>query len=151
MVQSVKEPLFLLSENRGIVILRYKYDKKLGSKGVIPTPICQCFQIHGSIFKPDPSCNCGQTSVVCISHRVLFFCVCKDPLNGFFALCINFLRTLRLSNLFYQIQIFLPNVGCEYLLPFFIGSASCSAGAVSAFLRSASVCPFSIPVSGSVS
>lgn len=42
-------------------------------------------RIHGSIFEPDPSCNCGQNSVVCISHGVFLLCIRKDPRDGFFA------------------------------------------------------------------
>ena len=149
-IQSVKEPLFSLSENRGVVIFRCKYKQDLSNNGVVPTPICQFFQVHGSVFKPDPSRDCGQASVVCISHGVLLFRIRKDTLNRLFALCIDFLCTLRLSDLLYQIQVLLPNVGCEYFLPLFIGSASCSAGAVPAFLRSASVRPLAVPVCGSV-
>ena len=42
----------------------------MGKTGVLPTPICQLFQIHGSIFKSDPSRDCGQTSVVCIASAL---------------------------------------------------------------------------------
>ena len=146
-----KEPLLLLSESRGSNIIWRKYKHYLRNKGVVPTPVCQLFQIHGSIFQPDPSCDCGQTSVVCISHCVLLFCIRKDSFNRLFALCIDFLCTLCSADLFYKIQILLPNVSCEYFLSFFIGPASCSAGAVPTFLRCASVNPFSIPVSGSMS
>ena len=92
--QSVKEPVLSLGEGAGSYVFWGKYKPYCGEKGVVPTPICQLFQIHGSIFKPDPSCDCGQASVVCISHRVLFFCICKDTLNRLFALCINIFCTL---------------------------------------------------------
>ena len=72
----------------------------------------QFFQIHGSIFQPDPSCNCGQASVMCITHRVLLFRVRKDPLNGFFALRINLFAHFCLPDALYDIQILLPDVGC---------------------------------------
>ena len=111
-LQSVKEPLFSLGENRVFGVFRHKNKQYLRKNGVVPTPICQFFQIHGSIFKPDPSCDCGQASVVCISHCVLFFCIYKDTLNRLFALCINIFCTLCLSYLLYQIQILLPNMSC---------------------------------------
>ena len=149
--QSVKEPLFSLSENRGFGVFRCKYKQYLREKGVIPTPICQLFQIHGSIFKPDPSRDCGQASVVCISHCVLLFCIRKDTLNRFFALCINFLCTLCLSYLFYQIQILLPNVSCVYLLPLFIRSTLCLTRTICAIPGRAAVCSFAIPVCSGMS
>ena len=126
--QSVKEPLFSLNEDGGFGTLSKKYKQHSREKGVIPTPICQFFQIHG----------------------MLLFRIRKDPLNGFFALCINLLRTLRLSDLLHQIQILLPNMGCENFLPLFVRSAQCPAGTVSAFLRSASVYAFAIPVGSGV-
>ena len=44
---------------------------------LLPLPIGQFFQIHGSKFKLHPVCHLGQASVLCITHRVLylFFCV----------------------------------------------------------------------------
>ena len=97
--QSVKEPLFSSDENRGFGVFRHKNKQYLRKNGVVPTPICQFFQIHGSIFKPDPSCDCGQASVVCITHRVFLFRIRKYSLNRFFALCINLFRTIRFSYL----------------------------------------------------
>ena len=92
-----KEPMFLSGKSRGSVAFWGKNEQDLGKTGVLPTPICQLFQIHGSIFKPDPSRDCGQTSVVCISHRVLFFCIRKNPFNRLFALCINLFPALCFS------------------------------------------------------
>ena len=141
-----KNPLFSLSENRGFGHIRAKQQAYCGEKGVIPTPICQLFQIHGSIFKPDPSRDCGQASMVCISHRMLLFCIRKDTFNRFFALCINSLSTLCLSYLFYQIQILLPNMSCEYLLSLFVSSTLCFTRTICAILGCAAVCSFAIPV-----
>ena len=99
--QSVKEPVLSLGEGAGFYVFLGKNKPNCGEKGVVPTPICQLFQIHGSIFKPDPSRDCGQTSVVCITHGVFLFRVGKDPFNRLFALCINFFRTLCFSYLFH--------------------------------------------------
>lgn len=52
----------------------------MASKRAVPEPICQLFQIHGSIFKPGPLRNAGQASVVGITHRVFFFGIRKYPL-----------------------------------------------------------------------
>ena len=100
-----------------------KHREYEGKTRVIPTPDCQLFEIHGSKFKPDQSCDGGQTPVMCITHRVFLFCICKDPFNRFLALRINFFRTLCFSYLFNQIQILLPDVRRVYLLLFFICSA----------------------------
>ena len=96
--QSVKEPLLSASESRGSSVSCWEMNKKEGEIGVLPTPLGQFFQIHGSIFKPDPSCDCGQASVVCITHCVFLFCIRKDTLNGLFALCINSFAQLRLAD-----------------------------------------------------
>lgn len=50
---------------------------KPGKEVLLPLPIGQFFQIHGSKFKLHPVCHLGQASVLCITHRVLylFFCV----------------------------------------------------------------------------
>ena len=71
------------------------------------------FQIHGSKFKPDPSRDGGQASVVCITHGVFLFCVRKDPLNGLLALCVNPLAQVGFSDALHNVQIFLPDVGRE--------------------------------------
>ena len=97
-VQSVKEPLLSASESRGSSVSCWEMNKNEGENGVLPTPLGQFFQIHGSIFKPDPSCDCGQASVVCITHCVFLFCIRKDTLNGLFALCINSFAQLRLAD-----------------------------------------------------
>lgn len=77
----------------------HKYKQYMRNNGAVPTPICRLFQIHGSIFQPDPSCDCGQTSVVCIPHRVFLFRLRKYSRNRFFALCINLFRTICFSYL----------------------------------------------------
>ena len=107
------------------------------------TPNCQFFEVHGSEFKPHPACNPGQTSVVCITHPVLFFRVRKGTLNRLLAPCVNILPHLCFSNLFYQIQIFLPDVSLQDFLPLRICSALLTTGTTSAFFRRASVYSFS--------
>ena len=109
--QCVKEPMLSRSESMGFPQKSGKQREKASEKGVPPTPICQLFQVHGSKFKSDPSCDGGQASVVCITHRVFLFRVCKDPFNGFFALRINLSAQLpgvglcRLCHLFLLILL----------------------------------------------
>ena len=112
-IQPVKESLFSGSENRGFNIYRANKRENSEETGVIPTPICQLFQIHGSKFKPDPSCDGGQASVVCITHRVFLFCVRKNPFNGFLSLGIDALAQVGFADGLHKIQILLPDVGCE--------------------------------------
>ena len=53
-------------------------------KTLLPLPGCQLFQIHGSKLKLHPVRHLGQASVLCITHSVLFFGVCKDAFNRLF-------------------------------------------------------------------
>ena len=149
--QTVKELLLSSDESRGFLAILETINEYKAGKGVFPTPICQLFQIHGSKFKPDPSRDGGQASVVCITHRVFLLRIRKDPFNGFFALCIYFFCTIRFSYLFDQIQILLPDVRCVYLLPLFICAAFRLAGTISALRRCASVGSFPLPVGGRMS
>ena len=58
--------------------------------------------------------------MVCITHGVFLFCIRKDPFNGLFSLCINLFAQVGLSDTLHNVQVFLPDVGCEYLLPFLV-------------------------------
>ena len=95
-----------------------KMQEKSVKDGVLATPFFQLFQIHGSIFKPHPACNPGQTSMVCISHGVFFFCIGKNTLNGLFAHCaVFFPRSVRRNcstKSTYSCQIWV----CSILWPF---------------------------------
>lgn len=73
----------------------------------------QLFQIHGSKLEPDPSGNCGQASVVCITHCVFLFRIRKDPFHGLFPLCIDLLALVGLPDALHNVQVFLLDVGCE--------------------------------------
>ena len=89
--QPVNEPRFSVNENRGSSA---KSDRKYENgvrKEAFPAPNCQLFQIHGSKLQPHPGSNPSQASMVCISHAVFFFCVCKDSFNGLLALRISLL------------------------------------------------------------
>ena len=141
-----KKACFCLGKNRGIAVFYGYVSPKSGKYRVVPTPYRQLFQIHGSKFQPDPSCDGGQASVVCITHGVFFFCIRKDSFNRFFAFGIDVFATICLSDLFCQIQILLPDVSGEYLLPFFIGSAFRFARTMQAIFRCASVSSLSVTV-----
>ena len=88
-----------------------------------PQPVCKLFQIHGSKLKLDPVRNTSQTSMVCITHRVFFLCIAKHALYAFFSQLIDLLTAFCFAELLNNIQIFLPYVGLEDLLPLFICTA----------------------------
>ena len=128
--QLVKERQFSKHEDWRFIIKRSK-NHDIGSKiRSIPLPNSNLFEIHGSIFKPHPSRNPGQTSVVRIPHGVLFFCISKNTLYGLFSHGIEFLATFGFSQMFDQIEIFLPDMSCEYPLSAFICATNSSAGTV---------------------
>ena len=106
---------------------------------VIPTPICQFFQVHGSILEPDPSGDAGQASVVCITHRVFLFRVRKDSLYRFLAHRVELSASLRFPKLVHQIQVFLPDMCGVEFLPFLIRSAQTPAWTVFAILWRAAI------------
>ena len=103
--QLVKERQFSKHEDWRFIIKRGK-NHDIGSKiRSIPLPNSNLFEIHGSIFKPHPSRNPGQTSVVRIPHGVLFFCISKNTLYGLFSHGIEFLATFGFSQMFDQIEM----------------------------------------------
>ena len=108
--------------------------EKVKQKGVIPTPICQFFQVHSSIFEPDPSSDAGQASVVCITHCVFLFRISKDSLYRFLAHCVELAASLRFPQLIHQIQVFLPDMCGVEFLPLLIRSAQAPAWTVFAIL-----------------
>ena len=57
---------------------------------------------------------------MCITHGVFLFRIRKDTLNGFFALGVNSFTLVGLSDALHNVQVFLPDVRCEYLLPFLV-------------------------------
>ena len=77
---------------------------------VTPFPPCHFFEVHGSKFKLHPFCYLGQASVLCITHRVFFFCICKDSFNRFFAALIKRLVLGYISGVVRQILIVLPDM-----------------------------------------
>jgi len=111
-------------------------------KGVVPTPFCQLFQTHGNIFKPHPTCDLGQTSMMRLTHRVFFFCVGKDTLDRSFAHGVDFFPSICSPKLLYKVQILLPDVGVRSVWPFF-RSAHEFKGAVLAAPGVAAVSSFS--------
>ena len=101
-------------------------------------------QIHGSKFKPDPSGDGGQASVVCITHGVFLLRIRKDPFNGFFSLCINFLPRSVFRMLFtvsrYSCRMWVVNIFC----PFSFALQSALEGQLTQFFGRAAVDSFPI-------
>ena len=151
MRQLVKERQFSKHEDWRFIIKGGK-NHDIGSKiGSIPLPNSNLFEIHGSIFKPHPSRNPGQTSVVCVTHCVFLFRIRKDPLNGFFSPGVNSFAQIGLSDVLHNVQVFLPDMCGVYPLPLFIRTAFCFARAISALRRCASVRSFALPVGSGMS
>ena len=98
--QPVKEPQLSESESWGFPVIWMVTNKYQCENGALPTPLCQLFQIHSSIFKPHPCRDTGQTSVVCIAHGMFFFCIRKNTLNGLFSQGIDFFAAFRFPQLF---------------------------------------------------
>ncbi len=82
-------------------------------------PVCQLFEVHGSKFEPHPVGNLGQTSVVGITHTMLFFGVGKNPLNGFFALRVKLPVFRGLPSVVGQLFIGLPDMAQDGLYAVF--------------------------------
>lgn len=85
-------------------------------------------------IKPGPVGNFGQASVMSITHSVVFFGDTKHHLDGMLAFGIQFLDVRCLSYGFYCIQIPLPDMPGQNLLPLFIGSAFLTVGTAFAVL-----------------
>lgn len=116
--------------------------------GSIPLPNSSLFELHGNIFKPHPSRNPGQTSVVCITHGVLSFCIGQNTLYGLFSYVIELLATFDFSQFFDQIEIFLPDMSCAYPLPAFICATSSFVGTVFTDFGRTAVSPFPFSACG---
>ena len=61
--------------------------------------------------------------MMCITHSVFLFSVCKDPFYGLLSLFIERFAFVSLPYLFHKLQILLPDMTVENFLPFFICSA----------------------------
>ena len=146
-----KKSLLSLSESGDFGIESRKKREKEMEKGVIPTPFCQLFQVHGSIFKPHPACDPGQTSMMRVTHRMFFFCIGKDTFNRLLAQGIDFFPSLCSPQLLYKVQILLPDMFGQELLSFFICSTHSLERAGLTMLRVATVSPFSFPVCSGMS
>ena len=105
-----KKSLLLLGKSRDFGINRGKKREKAVQEGVLPTPFCQLFQVHGSIFKPHPACDPGQTSMMRVTHRMFFFCVGKDTFNRLFAHGVDLFPAIRFAELLHKVKIFLPDI-----------------------------------------
>ena len=117
---------------------------------VIPFPPCQFFEVHGSEFKPHPVCHLSQASVVCITHRVFFFRICKVSFNRFFAFLVKVLVLRRISGIICQFLIFFPDMALYRLYAILGMGTELSGRAIGTDLWVTLVFPVSIPVGGAV-
>ena len=98
--QPVKERQFSLCESWRFSRIKEEIGQKNKEIRAAPLPEGQFFKIHGSIFKPHPCRDTGQTSVVCIAHGMFFFCIRKNTLNGLLSHGIDFFAAFRFPQLF---------------------------------------------------
>jgi len=77
--------------------------------------------------------------MMCITHAMLFFCVCKDPLNRLLASGMQIFCNFCLPQLLHQIKKLLPQLNLYPLLAFFISSTDGLAGAIFAMRGCAAV------------
>ena len=82
-------------------------------------PSGQLFEVHGSKFKSHPVGDLGQTTVTGITHGVLFFRICKNPFNGFFAFGVKVLVFRGVSGVISQFLIVLPDMALDSLYAVF--------------------------------
>ena len=77
-LQHVEKPGCTLRSNRVFGIFAEESVENQEMVLVVPPPCCQLFQVHGSKLKLHPVCHLCEASVLCITHCVFFFCICKD-------------------------------------------------------------------------
>ena len=61
-------------------------------------------------YKLHPFCYLGQASVLCLTHRVFFFRICKVSFNRFFAVLVKRLVLRYILGIVRQILIALPDM-----------------------------------------
>ena len=81
---------------------------------------------------------------------MLFLCVGKNPLNGFFALSVKRLVFRGVSGVIGQFLVILPNVAQDSLYTVRRAGAQLPGGALGTNLGIAAVFPVSVPVGGAV-
>ena len=127
--QTVEEPRFETTQN-GVLCVFYEIKpaqqilyKQRRILAFSRQPQCQLFQVHCSKFKLHPVCYLGQASIRCEPHCMLFFCICKDALNGFFSSSIPFLVQCCVPVFFCLLHIVCPKMTHYCLFAFGISCA----------------------------
>ena len=125
--------------------------EKPGKELLLPLPIGQFMQIHGSEFKLHPVCHLGQASVLCITHRVLFFGIRKDAFNGLFPPLVKIPVLLCIAGVVCQLLVILPDMPL-YGLYAVLGMrrTKLSGGTFCTEPRIALVFPVTVPVCGGI-
>ena len=105
-------------------------------KTLLPLPGGQLFQIHGSKLKLHPVGNLSQASVLCITHSVFFFGVCKDAFNRLFTPPVKALVLRCIACVICQILVILPDMPLYGFHAVFGVGAKLSGGTISMTPRS---------------
>ena len=119
-------------------------------KTLLPLPGGQLFQIHGCKLKLHPVRYLGQASVLCITHSVFFFGVCKDAFNGLFPLLVKILVLRCIAGIVCQLFVILPDMPLYGFYAVFGVGAKLSGGTICANLGIAFVFPVAVPVCGGI-
>ena len=118
--------------------------------GILPFPISELFQIHGSKTKLHPVCNLGQACVSGISQTVLLFAIRKDTFNGFFPCLVHPLVNRSVPGIVCHFLVFFPDVPGNRLNAILVICTKMFGGTVATELWITLVFPVSIPVGGAV-
>ena len=84
--------------------------EKPRDKTLLPLPGGQLFQIHGSKLKLHPVRYLGQASVLCITHSVFFFGICKDTFNRLFTPPVKALVLRCIAGVICQLFVMFPDM-----------------------------------------
>ena len=148
--QLVEKPGCTLRSNRVSGIFAEESVENQEMVLVVPPPCCQLFQVHGSKLKLHPVCHLCEASVLCITHCVFFFCICKNTFNRLFAFSVKLLARWRISGVICQFLIVLPDMPLHCFDTVLGMGTQFSGRAVGAFLRIALVFPVSVSVCSAV-
>lgn len=113
---------------------------------LLPFPIGQLFQLHGNEIKLHPVCHLSQASVLCITHCMLFFGVCKNAFNGLSPPLVKIPVLWCAAGVIRQVLVILPDMLLHRFDAALGMGTQLSGRTVGAYLRIALVFPVAVPV-----
>lgn len=110
----------------------------------------QFFHVQACKGKPNLHGHFSLSTLLGISHAMVFFCYSEDPLYGLLTFVVDFFHSSAMPDIFTCINIILLQVPCNYLLVVF---ALCTLGYVGAsftYIRITLVFPIALSVCCSI-